>query len=290
MGRALRLVGDLRSWVAQRLAPKDDVESWAELAEWSKTPLGRTLLADQQAQMDSVLDCVFGYHLMTMGAFDMPPLCRESKINHKFYLSPHLDSANSHRGGSSSCVQSCFESLPLASESIDVAVLHHALDYSQNPHQVLREAARALIPRGYLIVVGFNPWSLQGATKFFRQWWGGSFWRRHSLRAGRLQDWLRLLDCEPLLLERGFYRLPVASPWVLSRFSFLEAWAGYCGLPFGGYYLLVARKDVVGMTPIKASWKPMKPVVGLVMGKPSAPQGRHVKGEELASKPHTRKR
>ena len=47
------------------------------------------------------------------------------------------------------------EELPLEHNSCDVVVLHHALDFAQSPHQVLREAARILRPGGHLILLGF---------------------------------------------------------------------------------------------------------------------------------------
>src|SRR5690606_4575216 len=53
--------------------------------------------------------------------------------------------------------------LPLASQSVDLLVLPHTLEYADDPHAVLREAERVLIHEGRLIIAGFNPWSLWGA-------------------------------------------------------------------------------------------------------------------------------
>lgn len=266
-----------RHWLNSKLGPQTTTEVAPELERWSRTPLGRAVLDDQQRKMDGLLDYLFGYHLMTMGVFDVPDLCRKSKIQHKFVLTPAgapFSSTVRDVGGSAS-VQAMFEQLPLVPESIDVVVLHHALDYAENPHQALREVVRSLIPRGHVIILGFNPWSLQGLWKLFLQWQQKSVWRRHSLRAGRLEDWLRLLDCEPLQLERGFYRLPINNPWLLDRFHFLEVLANKLRLPWGGYYLLVARKDVVGMTPIKPHWSVHKPTIGSLVAKPGVPKSTH---------------
>jgi len=270
-----------RNWLALRGGPQTTSETISELDRWSKTSLGRALLNDQQEKMDDLLDCLFGYHLMTMGVFNAPSLCRKSKIQHQFVLAPSghpfLGSTRNVGGGgrASGAVQATFEQLPLTPESLDVVVLHHALDYAKNPHQALREVVNSLIPRGHVIILGFNPWSMLGACKLILQWLRKGVWRRHSLRADRLEDWLRLLDCEPLQLERGFYRLPVNNPWLLDRFQFLEKFASALRLPWGGYYLLVARKDVVGMTPIKAPWHTHKPAIGGLVSKPSVPKSSH---------------
>jgi SAM-dependent methyltransferase len=271
-------ISNFRHWLAARLRPQADVESMRELGGWSQTALGCALLSDQQEKMDEVVDCMFGYHLMTMGVFDTPNLCRKSKINHKFVLAPNDCGSNGltlQDGTANGVVQAAFEQLPLAPESIDVAVLHHALDYAENPHQALREVVKSVIPRGYVVILGFNPWGAQGLWRLVLQWRGKGVWRRHSLRASRLEDWLRLLDCEPLRLERGFYRLPIDNPWLLEKFRFLEAPCRALRLPWGSYYLLVARKDVVGMTPIKTRWGSYRPAMGLVVGKPSVPQSSH---------------
>jgi ubiquinone/menaquinone biosynthesis C-methylase UbiE len=54
--------------------------------------------------------------------------------------------------------------LPFAANSIDLAVMPHVLESHDNPHQILREVERILIPDGQLVITGFNPLSLWGAS------------------------------------------------------------------------------------------------------------------------------
>jgi ubiquinone/menaquinone biosynthesis C-methylase UbiE len=84
--------------------------------------------------------------------------------------------------------------LPVASESIDVLILPHVLEFESNPHQVLREVERVLRPEGQLIVLTFNPFSLHGIVRRVSR--GGSFWRQGFIPPTRLLDWLRLLKFE----------------------------------------------------------------------------------------------
>ena len=252
----------LVNWANKRHGPRELEYAVPGLKHWHKTPLGQAITHSQKAQLDELMPELFGYHLLEMSCFDFSDLSSSSHINHRFHLAPYVD-ANAP-------IVSRFEELPLASESLDVVLLHHVLDYSPSPHQILREANRVLIARGHLVVVGFNPWSLQGLYKFGAQWLGaGDFWRRRSLRAGRVIDWLRLLDCDPIKLERGFYRAPVNHAGTLGRFAFWESLCRKMKLPFGGYYIILARKDRVSVRPIKPLWRNINPIAGLGLAKPT---------------------
>jgi SAM-dependent methyltransferase len=252
----------LKRWAHQRHGPQPLGRSMEAMRGWETSPLGKALFKQQQEQLDDLLAELFGYHLLEMSSFDHPHISAASRINHRFKLSPVADF-----GGRALCE---LDALPLADESIDVVLLHHVLEYATNPHQILREANRVLISRGHLIIIGFQPWSLQGGYKLVAQWLSaGSVWRRSSLQASRIKDWLRLLDCEPVALMSGFHRLPVNHAGLLEKFSFWERLCHKLKSPFGGYYILLARKDVIAMTPIKPAWSKFNPVAGLVMGKPT---------------------
>ncbi|MCQ4062135.1 class I SAM-dependent methyltransferase, partial [Klebsiella pneumoniae] len=55
-----------------------------------------------------------------------------------------------------------FEELPFESQSLDMIVLPHVLEFSEDPHQLLREVERVLMPEGRVVITGFNPMSLWG--------------------------------------------------------------------------------------------------------------------------------
>ena len=57
--------------------------------------------------------------------------------------------------------------LPIETNSIDLVLLPHILEFSSNPHQILREVQRVLMPEGHVIVCGFNPRSLWGVRGLF---------------------------------------------------------------------------------------------------------------------------
>jgi len=222
-----------------------------DLEQWLDSPLGQRLLTEEHRCIERSLRCLFGYHLMQLSISRKLDLCCDSPINHRFQLNVQPFGESDLSG----CVAN-FEQLPLSSDSIDVCLLHHVLEFSTNPHQLLREASRAIIPHGYLLIVGFNPWSLYGACRPLAGLVSRSAqWRYNSLRLGRLFDWLRLLDFEPMAVEKGYYGLPFGqrpSPWMdnLGR-SFLSG----CG----AFYVVSARKQVMPVTPVKPKWQATLP-------------------------------
>jgi len=241
-----------RSLFSDRFVVKPPEAAIPELIDWFATPVGEQLLLDEQGALDEALHCLFGYFLLELSidpAFDVGA---SSRISNRFSLHP----LRGQQSGPSA--QADFHHLPLSDKTVDVAILHHVLDFSATPHQLLREAARLIIPRGHLIVVGFNPGGFTGIARWFMRFFSRrAIWQRQSLRLGRVIDWLKLLDFEPVSVTTGFFRPPINSVRVLKHLHWLEAWGKKLRLPLGGYYLIVARKDIAGVTPLlKPAWKP----------------------------------
>ena len=72
-----------------------------------------------------------------------------------------------------------YDELPFASQSIDLVALPHVLEFTDDPHEVLREVARVLMPEGRLIITGFNPLSLWGMRQGMRRLGTESFLPAH---------------------------------------------------------------------------------------------------------------
>jgi len=244
------------------------------LEQWLAGPLGAALLAEEQSQIDDALRDLYGFHLMQLGIGAKKDLTRASTINHRFALSSHASSADNplaENGESLVRAYADIEKIPLESESIDVVLLHHVLEYTENPHQLLRETARVIIPRGYVVIVGFNPYGWFGLFKHAALLATRKVqWRRHSLRLGRITDWLRLLDFEPVAITHGYYRWPIDHQGFVDKTGWFEEFFKKIKFPIGGFYLVLARKDVVTMTPIKPPWKKKQTLKGLAGARPSS--------------------
>lgn len=254
----------IRRWWRKQLGMKPMAEAIPEISQWFGTPLGSAVLADEREDIDQALNCLFGYHLLQLSVCPKLDLGESSRISHRFALHPQ------HAENPRLSALADFHQLPLPQESIDVVLLHHTLDFSQNPHQLLRESARLLIPRGHVLIVSFNPWSLFGLGRWFARFFSrAAHWRHQTLRLGRVLDWLTLLDFEVVDVQQGFYRLPLQHLHALKYLHWLERWGKKLRLPWGGYYVIVARKDRVGMTPLKLAWSEQRtrPLPGLSVTK-----------------------
>src|SRR5690606_38958525 len=121
-----------------------------------------------------------------------------------------------------SLVKSSLESLPIRKDSIDVVLLTHTFESMEDPHFVLREAYRCLIPEGVIVVTGFNPISLVGLWYTIKRIFG-KFPRKGKLwTAFRIKDWLRLLDFELVGSQMFYYALPIANQKIRHHLSLFE--------------------------------------------------------------------
>ncbi len=257
------------------VAPLED--SLDELRTWFTSPLGRTILSAQKKILSRELHNLFGYHLLQLSVLPEARLFAASRINHCFSLSPKSGLSRKKISGISD-----FHSLPLPDESIDVCVLHHVLDFSENPQQVLKEAARVTIPNGYIVLLGFNPWSLRGLNKQFLQVFSEkAIWHHHNLRVGRIKDWLNFLDFSSAKASYSFFNLPFNNKKYLrnSQLSSRWGWAEKC--PLGATYCLVARKDKMCFTPLKPAWEVKPDIVPAAVAKRASNANQNISGSAM---------
>ena len=213
-----------------------------QLEHWFSSKAGEGLLQAEQQQIDELLTKLFGYHLMQISSNRDSCLYAQSKIRHRFALGPLL-------GGQVRGV--CDEELPLENESIDVAVLHHVMEYSAQPHILLREVSRVVVPSGYVMIIGFNPWSIVGLLSLRDRLCKRGIWQKPLFHVNRLVDWLAIMDFSVQSVQYGHYRVPVNNIFgrLLPFAKFLQCnhW------PLGSFYIVLAKKEVSRLTPVHLS-------------------------------------
>lgn len=220
----------------------------ATLSEWFDSPAGRHVLGWEMAQFDNAVDDVFGFNAVQVGLPQIDFL-RENRIAFKARVGL----------GSGGTLQAEPWALPLASQSIDLIVLPHVLEFSPHAHQILREAERVLMPEGSIVIAGFNPLSLWGAkhalTRAIHRGSRDYPWCGKFIGLLRLKDWLALLGFELNGGRFGCYVPPFTQARWLERFAFMER-AGDRWWPIaGGVYVVRALKRTAGMRLVTPSWR-----------------------------------
>lgn len=86
--------------------------------------------------------------------------------------------------------------LPLQSDSVDLVILPHLLEFDTNKHQVLREVERVLKPEGKLIILSFNPWNIYINLQYLCHKEKSAPWWPNLVSRTKMEDWLRLLNFE----------------------------------------------------------------------------------------------
>jgi SAM-dependent methyltransferase len=232
----------------RRLAPLSTTQ--ADLETWYTTAVGAMLLEEELKTLQPLLSNLFGYHLLQLSINPPTALFDGARILHCINAA---SSATPQAGVGLHCE---YDQLPLADESVDVTVLHHALEFSPNPHQVLKEACRVTIPRGHIVIIGFNPFSLHGLVKpFARVFSKAPIWRYETLGPARVGDWLTFLECSLVKQATSFVNWPVNQSSYLAKTQRFAQALSKLPLPMGNFYCLVARKDVVCMTPLRPQWQ-----------------------------------
>lgn len=215
--------------------PNRSVSERQAFADWLASPKGVALLEAEQQQMRGLLPSLVGCRALQIGVGGDVDLLASCHLPYHWYLTSTLDAhADVHIYPAN---------LPLASKSVDLVLLHHCLDFDDAPYRILSEAVRLLNPGGSLLVVGFNPYSLLGIQHLL----AASSHPLHGarfLRAGRVCDWAGVGGCEVQGYVAGFTAGYERRYLALLRRGLWRR--------FGGFYVLMARKQAIPLHPLLA--------------------------------------
>jgi SAM-dependent methyltransferase len=221
------------------------------LASWLDSPAGRYVLAWEKARLNALTADIFGFNAVQIGLPQLDAL-EANRMPNKWLTDTHLPQNKEVR----IVMAHDFAELPFASQSLDLVVLPHVLEFATEPHQILREVERVLIPEGQIIVCGFNPASLWGARQGAGRLTGAHFLPQDGefISVPRIKDWLQLLNMGVNRGHFGCYAPPCATEKWLGRFSFMEN-AGDRWWPYlGAVYIVQAIKRIKGMRLIGPVW------------------------------------
>jgi SAM-dependent methyltransferase len=253
------------------------------LSDWLQTPPGQYLLGWEQAQFDLTVADLFGFNALQLGLVELDAL-RANRMPHRWLALPEEASGAIPADGlippgvrpsAKLAAQRVHlvtnaAALPFPAASLDLLVLPHTLELSADPHHVLREVERVLVPEGRVVISGLNPASLWGLRQgrgrlMSHLGLGGREPDRLYLpEAGefigprRLRDWLRLLSFEVESDRYGCYRPAVSSEKWLERTEWMDQMGARWWPIFGAVYFVVAVKRVHSMRLLGPAWKPRR--------------------------------
>lgn len=169
------------------------------LMSWSELPCGEGLKKLENDIISQKLKLCFGHHLLKVGGLASELNCHDSLIDHQVNLMD--EQFPIPKAG----VLAEYDDLPLQNNSVDLVLLTHILEYSVDPHQVLREVHRTLVPNGHIILSVFNPVSTLSANKLWPFKARSKFWKFRLFSIGRIKDWLNLLGFEVIDVQYEAY-------------------------------------------------------------------------------------
>src|SRR5699024_6923906 len=150
---------------------------------------------------------------------------------------------------------------PIARRAVDLVLLHHSLDFADNPHQVINGAARSLSASGTLVVVGFQPLSAFGLWRYFTQRkavpWCGRY-----VSSSKVSEWLSVLGCEVEQVQSACFGWPQRVDQGIWQRLGMRFWPQH-----GAIYMLVARRRTAMIRPLpqRSGALEMPSVVGVSM-------------------------
>lgn len=191
---------------------------------------GPALLAHERAACQRLIDSVFGYCAVESSVVQGGLQLKTSTGNYWWASnSVEVDAGDLY------CSPGAW---PFINEDVDLAILHHLLDFSGDPHDVFRDTARIVKAGGYLLIVGFNPFSLLSLKQSVKRW-NNPAWHFSALAENRLRDWLQLFGFSVVSCQYTQF-LPTPKGATFRRVNELLApltWR------FGSSYVMLAKKQ-----------------------------------------------
>ncbi len=229
-----------------------------QLQEWLQQSPGQVLLEQEQRCLEQIFPELFGHYLVQLGGggfdFDLTAVShfRSHVVLDTSVQNPPL----------ASYVQADLLYLPILSDTIDAVLMPHTLDFTVDPHQVLREVERVLIPEGRVVILGFNPLSLWGGWRLFNRSPDAIPWQGHFLGLRRINDWLSLLGFDVEVTRHLMFRPPLWRRKMMMQLECMERVGQRFWPRLSSVYAVQAVKRVSTTTIIKPVWKRKASLLG----------------------------
>jgi SAM-dependent methyltransferase len=238
----------------------------ANCASWYQGLAGQQALCALDDIISDHLSEIFGYYCLNLGVLsERREFLQNSRISAGFSIGC---------GDNKNDVIAISEQLPIAADEVDLVIASHVLECSNNPHQILREIDRVLVPEGHCILIGYNPYALMGAKRALKplrkknrrmakQMQNNSSpndlamnYEQYKTRSvSRVRDWFSLLGFETLEVNYLGFRPTINNEKLFIGSLWMEKWGAKLWPVLGSLYVIHAKKHTVAMRPHKKVWE-----------------------------------
>ncbi len=142
-------------------------------------------------------------------------------------------------------IQSKAYCLPLRTDSMDMIIVPHLLEFDTHRFQTMREIERVLKPEGLLVILNFNPWSLWVRYQFLWDKKMADSWGGHFISRARVLDWLKLLNFEVSMSSEFKLDSISSKQGKLIKYGHTFFFTAY------GIKAIKRRYNIIPLTPIK---------------------------------------
>ncbi len=232
-----------------------------EYTRWYQGLAGRQALLSLDKTISNYLSEIFGYYCLNLGVLSgRKEFLKDSRISAGFSI------GSDAMGNDLVAIP---EQLPIAADEVDLVIASHVLECSHNPHQVLREIDRVLVPEGHCILIGFNPYALVGGTRLLKPFKKKNKRAKKKLANGEtsqieqyrtrsashVRDWFSLLGFETLEVTYIGFRPAIKNEKLFTGSAWMEKWGKKLWPVLGSLYIIHAKKHMVAMRPHKKVWE-----------------------------------
>ena len=247
----------------------DEIQSCRSRMEaWYASDLGKVLLHSEVRALNSCCDRMHRFQMVLMGVMGYWPGVAQCPIPNRFVVRTECGPLPAQGG-----VWGRADRLPIASDAVSAVVLNHALEVAHDPYGTLREVERILVSDGFVVIVGFNPFSLWGVRGYLTRRFGAVPWRLPFYSAGKIGEWLKVLGFEFLACRFAGPILPLNRVAHGSRLYEFDRGLRRLWGSGSGSYVVFARKRRIPMIPVRPRWRPRRGLVPAPLVEPSAYEG-----------------
>lgn len=219
------------------------------MEQWLNTPPGKILIKMENQWLTSIFQNISGNYILQIGSD--PIFVKSLNFKNKIYLN-----AAKPKIRDETYVIGKLNALPFMPNSMDTILLPHILETYEQAKRFLKECYDIISPEGYLVILGFQPWSLVGIQHWLLS---KGNWESKYNSSYKIRSWLKKIGFE-IQDENAFFYDKDRNiiKWVKKIYNIKNI--SDLALPrITGIYIIVAKKRVLALRPVfnvKAAIKP----------------------------------